>query len=101
MFKVYFPKIYPDHNRVFRMGFDNKRLLRRLQLLSVRGTKKPPRNAGLFICSELYYVIGTVQAESRKEGRSAAFKRHPAPGTNCLLYTSPSPRDRTRSRMPS
>ena len=23
------------------------------------------------------------------------------PFTNCLLYTSPSPRDRTRSRMPS
>ena len=23
------------------------------------------------------------------------------PGCNCLLYTSPSPRDRTRSRMPS
>ena len=23
------------------------------------------------------------------------------PGTACLLYTSPSPRDRTRSRMPS
>ena len=22
-------------------------------------------------------------------------------GTTCLLYTSPSPRDRTRSRMPS
>ena len=22
-------------------------------------------------------------------------------GNNCLLYTSPSPRDRTRSRMPS
>ena len=25
----------------------------------------------------------------------------PAPNTPCLLYTSPSPRDRTRSRMPS
>ena len=25
----------------------------------------------------------------------------PAPGEGCLLYTSPSPRDRTRSRMPS
>ena len=25
---------------------------------------------------------------------------HPCPNT-CLLYTSPSPRDRTRSRMPS
>ena len=24
-----------------------------------------------------------------------------APGETCLLYTSPSPRDRTRSRMPS
>ena len=24
-----------------------------------------------------------------------------AKGSNCLLYTSPSPRDRTRSRMPS
>ena len=24
-----------------------------------------------------------------------------APYRNCLLYTSPSPRDRTRSRMPS
>ena len=23
------------------------------------------------------------------------------PGVNCLLYTSPSPRDRTRPRMPS
>ena len=27
----------------------------------------------------------------------ALFKQ----GTDCLLYTSPSPRDRTRSRMPS
>ena len=25
----------------------------------------------------------------------------PAAGRRCLLYTSPSPRDRTRSRMPS
>ena len=40
------------------------------------------------------------------------YRQHPAMGTrkifandveieNCLLYTSPSPRDRTRSRMPS
>ena len=27
--------------------------------------------------------------------------RHQSPPTTCLLYTSPSPRDRTRSRMPS
>eukprot|EP00657_Telonema_sp_P-1_P010234 TRINITY_DN456_c0_g2_i1.p1 TRINITY_DN456_c0_g2~~TRINITY_DN456_c0_g2_i1.p1 ORF type:complete len:172 (-),score=48.80 TRINITY_DN456_c0_g2_i1:70-585(-) len=28
-------------------------------------------------------------------------ERHPARTGSCLLYTSPSPRDRTRSRMPS
>ena len=32
--------------------------------------------------------------------RSSAGRRH-ARFSNCLLYTSPSPRDRTRSRMPS
>ena len=26
---------------------------------------------------------------------------HESEGVGCLLYTSPSPRDRTRSRMPS
>ena len=31
----------------------------------------------------------------------SAHKRIRAPFTGCLLYTSPSPRDRTRSRMPS
>ena len=30
-----------------------------------------------------------------------AFERRAADSTHCLLYTSPSPRDRTRSRMPS
>ena len=34
-------------------------------------------------------------------GPDAAFLVGGAPGTPCLLYTSPSPRDRTRSRMPS
>jgi len=33
--------------------------------------------------------------------RPTAEKRRRALGTACLLYTSPSPRDRTRSRMPS
>ena len=31
----------------------------------------------------------------------AAWARWSRPWTTCLLYTSPSPRDRTRSRMPS
>ena len=29
------------------------------------------------------------------------FENHLMRGNRCLLYTSPSPRDRTRSRMPS
>jgi len=31
----------------------------------------------------------------------ASLRRDSAKSTDCLLYTSPSPRDRTRSRMPS
>ena len=33
--------------------------------------------------------------------RLRAVLQQDAPDTRCLLYTSPSPRDRTRSRMPS
>ena len=39
----------------------------------------------------------TSQAILTKDGKVDAFGLH----CNCLLYTSPSPRDRTRSRMPS
>ena len=33
--------------------------------------------------------------------RTTRYKAHDPENTCCLLYTSPSPRDRTRSRMPS
>ena len=36
---------------------------------------------------------------NRCEKQMAVFNAHPE--VSCLLYTSPSPRDRTRSRMPS
>ena len=42
------------------------------------------------IIGQLYVLI------PMKEGST-----YPAPYGDCLLYTSPSPRDRTRSRMPS
>ena len=35
------------------------------------------------------------------EGVVAIAAAHSSEGDYCLLYTSPSPRDRTRSRMPS
>ena len=40
-------------------------------------------------------------AEAVEAGLKAIRGYHAARGDNCLLYTSPSPRDRTRSRMPS
>ena len=40
------------------------------------------------------HTIGTAQD-------AVPYSRPPRPFTPCLLYTSPSPRDRTRSRMPS
>ena len=46
-------------------------------------------------------VMITQQAK-RVSGVVTDSAGEPIPGANvCLLYTSPSPRDRTRSRMPS
>ena len=39
-----------------------------------------------------------VSSAHRQPDRTAAFAKG---AEDCLLYTSPSPRDRTRSRMPS
>ena len=50
--------------------------------------------------STLYYIC---QYHSAMTGTISISDLGPAgpPGPTCLLYTSPSPRDRTRSRMPS
>ena len=57
------------------------------------------------------YKAGTTQAQTEKavtDCQIEAAQRVPqqmvvqtTPTYSCLLYTSPSPRDRTRSRMPS
>src|SRR5664280_2862730 len=47
--------------------------------------------------TELPFVVNVEEA--REE--SAPKVWDDAPNVSCLLYTSPSPRDRTRSRMPS
>ena len=50
--------------------------------------------------SELGLDLVLVSAQSQDE-RFYRAKVSPARRDACLLYTSPSPRDRTRSRMPS
>ena len=56
-------------------------------------------------CSVVLVVAGQVHTRSEALVRAAAFLPDPWRQAkhlrHCLLYTSPSPRDRTRSRMPS
>ena len=49
------------------------------------------------------YEVGYLEQEPLLGETRTALElvREGAQGTFCLLYTSPSPRDRTRSRMPS
>ena len=56
----------------------------------------------------LQYATGTVAEHLACRNDAVVFDvshlgtvRCDGPGMFCLLYTSPSPRDRTRSRMPS
>ena len=55
---------------------------------------------------ELLALLYDILQKARKEGLMSIEKDVEDPHNsplfqNCLLYTSPSPRDRTRSRMPS
>ena len=50
------------------------------------------------------YWLRDVAAGTTTGGTASGLVAHELSGpyhTGCLLYTSPSPRDRTRSRMPS
>ena len=46
-------------------------------------------------------LLNTPQYESVRSILNIAGSLGEQEGKDCLLYTSPSPRDRTRSRMPS
>ena len=46
-------------------------------------------------------IVKTITIDSSPEMRDAKKKIEELQNSICLLYTSPSPRDRTRSRMPS
>ena len=46
-------------------------------------------------------AVEPVQAQGETEPVQAQGETEPIQAQSCLLYTSPSPRDRTRSRMPS
>ena len=59
--------------------------------------------ANLWNVNEANKLVGTLAERvysSRLLGANTNLVLHGG-GNTCLLYTSPSPRDRTRSRMPS
>ena len=55
--------------------------------------------SGCFWCTEAIFEL-VDGVEDVISGYSAGNTENPT-YNDCLLYTSPSPRDRTRSRMPS
>ena len=62
--------------------------------------KKKPNIIFIFIDDQGYYDLGCYGAGEIKTPWIDAMAKEGTRFT-CLLYTSPSPRDRTRSRMPS
>ena len=46
-------------------------------------------------------ALDDVEQKSTAEVEEELLEKHEDPNTPCLLYTSPSPRDRQKSRMPS
>ena len=72
-----------------------------LNLLPIWLNKKSPKkttqtlsNIGLYFFKELNISIIVPELDNLTTDAKELFK-------NCLLYTSPSPRDRQKSRMPS
>ena len=55
----------------------------------------------VLINNDQYHVIETYRISGSNISTSKTYYATNDINCNCLLYTSPSPRDRTRSRMPS
>ena len=60
-----------------------------------RSDRREIRNRLAVICEHL------LKWEYQPAGRGGSWRGPVREARSCLLYTSPSPRDRTRSRMPS
>ena len=71
-------------------------------LRQARGTKYPSLIKAARICEESGADSITLHLrEDRRHIQDDDVEALKQSLTTCLLYTSPSPRDRTRSRMPS
>ena len=80
----------------------NSPLIENIHRIVVRG-EEDKKKKGILVQDPFYYVEGYRCRGVEFELWSAAKKNLPTEnqGIYCLLYTSPSPRDRQKSRMPS
>ena len=85
----------------FSIGFDET--FSRLEALAGAGTNYPPYNVinGRDGRTTLEIALAGFSSEDIGVATERNVLTVTAKKKNCLLYTSPSPRDRTRSRMPS
>ena len=70
-------------------------------------TSEPPQALPIYppvtseIGTPIVNIPGCVEAHKENDKNVGLKEEDPEGVMTCLLYTSPSPRDRTRSRMPS
>ena len=107
-------------NKWWRMSYERQNMMEKITevkryIVCGRVTKRPifdfvsskinPNDALTVFCHDDDYSFGILQSSMHWEwfnARCSTIKSDPRYTSNtCLLYTSPSPRDRTRSRMPS
>ena len=67
----------------------------------VKGKMVTDNESGEMFCSKCGFVMSEKLQESGPEWRSFTQDEHGDRARACLLYTSPSPRDLSTSRMPS
>ena len=86
---------------VYYQAYDRNVIVEQVEQFHARGIKVVPYLSNSFI-----YELGCVALANRDQltdDIAAAIQEYNLDGMNydCLLYTSPSPRDRQKSRMPS
>ena len=92
-------KLRPLHDRLVVKRLDNERKTSSGIVIPDNAAEKPDQGEVLAVGNGKILEDGKVRPLDVKVGDKILFGKYS--GQTCLLYTSPSPRDATLSRMPS